>query len=131
MRAHLERRNPALRVAGAALDPDEPRPTIAAVVQFTYMALMMFCFFGDALFSMIGIPPPNAYNWVRENKLTAGFMIYFLGNNIVNGLMSTGAFEIMYNGELVWSKMDAGRMPSWPELEERLSNLGALTLGSI
>lgn len=35
---------------------------------------------------------------------------------IVSGLVSTGAFEVYYDGELVFSKLDKDRMPSAEEI---------------
>jgi len=35
--------------------------------------------------------------------------IFFLGNNVAQGLMNSGAFEVTYNGVQVWSKLETGR----------------------
>lgn len=41
---------------------------------------------------------------------------WFIGNVLNNALMSTGAFEIYYDGRLVFSKLAEGRLPTREEL---------------
>ena len=129
MREQMLARDPTLLVSGDPLDPPEPRKTLAAVAQLVYMVLLLFMFFGDGLFRLLGTPVPEFYVYAQERKVpgspwrcpmpfghgrsrcrsTRGaprgqmmfvFGIYFVGNNIVNSLMSTGAFELLYNGAL-------------------------------
>jgi len=70
-------------------------------------------------------PTPNFYLWALDNKIFACMMIFFLGNLVETQLISTGAFEISVNGELVWSKLELGRVPQPGELikliQEKLS----------
>ena len=40
------------------------------------------------------------------------FLVFTLGNNIQNMLISTGAFEIYVNDELIYSKLQTGAMPN-------------------
>lgn len=59
---------------------------------------------------------PNRIGWL------AG--AWFVGNIVSNALLSTGAFEIYANGQLVFSKLAAGRLPTteefWNGLEAAL-----------
>jgi hypothetical protein len=41
----------------------------------------------------------NAWNWMTQNKIYASLMIFFLSNFIENQLISTGAFEVYFNGK--------------------------------
>jgi predicted Rdx family selenoprotein len=43
-------------------------------------------------------------------------MLFLLSNTIESSLISTGAFEISLDGELLWSKIESGRVPSPGEL---------------
>lgn len=65
-------------------------------------------------------------------------LVFLLGSQIENHLLSTGAFEVYVNGalmqylihafayvcvhtgELVWSKMESGRLPSLDEVKNLL-----------
>jgi len=57
------------------------------------------------------MPVPQFYQKIQENKWTFGILAFFLGNMISQSLLSTGAFEIYINNDLVFSKLQTGRMP--------------------
>jgi selT/selW/selH-like putative selenoprotein len=46
--------------------------------------------------------------------------VVVLGSQIENHLLSTGAFEVYVNDQLVWSKLESGRLPSLPEFKDLL-----------
>ncbi|GIY97538.1 thioredoxin reductase-like selenoprotein T homolog CG3887 [Caerostris extrusa] len=50
------------------------------------------------------------------HSLYACLMVFFLSNTIEGQLISTGAFEIIFNDVPIWSKIETGRLPSPPEL---------------
>ena len=55
----------------------------------------------------------------RETENVKAAMMFGLlfGCNILGGkLVNTGAFEMTYRGETVWSKLESGRFPTLPEL---------------
>jgi len=52
---------------------------------------------------------------ITENKM-AFFGGLFLMNMLAGSLVSTGAFEVEANGQLVFSKIQTGRLPTWPEI---------------
>ncbi|XP_076304417.1 selenoprotein T isoform X1 [Tachypleus tridentatus] len=68
------------------------------------------------------MPTPPFYSWMMQNKMYACLMSFFLGNTIEGQLLSTGAFEISFNGVPVWSKLESGRIPSPPELFQIIDN---------
>jgi hypothetical protein len=39
------------------------------------------------------------WTWLQTNKIYGSMMIFFLSNFLENQLVSTGAFEIYFNGE--------------------------------
>jgi len=57
---------------------------------------------------------------VVQNK-AAVIMGLFLFNNFAQQFMATGAFEIILDGELMFSKIELGRMPTVQELHESMS----------
>ena len=58
-----------------------------------------------------------------ESKFTWCFGVHFVANMICQNLMNTGAFEIYFEDELVWSKLATGRLPTWPELTDGLESI--------
>lgn len=43
-------------------------------------------------------------------------MLFFLSGMIETQLISTGAFEVYLNEELLWSKIRSGKVPEFAEL---------------
>jgi len=75
---------------------------------------MAFMMFGDGIWDSLG-GQPGWWNEVKDNKMPV-FVGLFLMNSMANSQLSTGAFEIFYNGDLVFSKLAMGRMPSGREV---------------
>jgi len=67
-------------------------------------------------FTALGMNTPGIFTWMTQNKLYACLMVFLLSNTLEGQLVSTGAFEIIFNDVPVWSKLDTGRIPSPPEL---------------
>ena len=45
------------------------------------------------------------------------------GNIVAGNLLNTGAFEVTYDGQPVWSKLETGRFPQMDELMASLSGV--------
>ncbi|KFM75826.1 Selenoprotein T, partial [Stegodyphus mimosarum] len=63
-------------------------------------------------FPVLGMNTPSIFIWMTQNKVYACLMVFFLSNTIEGQLISTGAFEIIFNDVPVWSKIETGRIPS-------------------
>merc|ERR1712050_600731 len=104
-----------MHVQGATHNPGDMRVGAAKVLQLT--------FFGGIAFSILGrgiALPPVVAAFLSNNKLLVFGTLF--GCNILAGkLMSTGAFEISYEGEHVWSKLETGHFPSVIQLVESIS----------
>eukprot|EP00050_Salpingoeca_kvevrii_P007092 m.293733 g.293733 ORF g.293733 m.293733 type:complete len:92 (+) comp12855_c0_seq1:276-551(+) len=72
------------------------------------MALIMF---GDTIFAQLGRPVPEAIANFQDNKFATAAVIFFFSNTICQNILSTGAFEIYVDGELVLSKLQLGYLP--------------------
>jgi hypothetical protein len=42
--------------------------------------------------------PPSVTNWMSQNKVYAALLTFFLANFLETQLVSTGAFEIFFDG---------------------------------
>ena len=74
---------------------------------------------------LTSIIPNNLIDWIGENKLRTFFLTFVLGNFIQNQIYNTGAFEIFYNGQQIWSKLNSGNVPNINNLIQILSQKGA------
>lgn len=63
------------------------------------LILLACVLFGMNLWEWMRIPTPPWYIWLSQNKIYGCMMIFFLSNAIEGQLISTGAFEISFNGK--------------------------------
>ena len=68
------------------------------------------------------MPEPFFYIWMTQNKMIT-FFAHFLINNFAASLITIGAFEIYYNNNLIYSKLQNGHLPSVDDLMEAFQEL--------
>ncbi|XP_063236730.1 thioredoxin reductase-like selenoprotein T homolog CG3887 [Bacillus rossius redtenbacheri] len=112
----LHQQYPSLRIDGDLYPPPDYMMFLAKVLGFGKIIMILCILASFNFFAHLGVEAPFWYGWCMRNKLYSCMMIFFLCNAVEGQLLSTGAFEIMYNGELVWSKIDTGRIPQPAEL---------------
>ena len=87
--------------------------------------VLQMAFFGGLVVSLIGrsmLPEPAA-KFLEGNQM-AVLGGCFMCNILAGNLLNTGAFEITYQGEFVWSKIESGRFPQMDELRSSLAAVG-------
>jgi hypothetical protein len=57
---------------------------------------------GTNIFEHLGVQTPSLWEWTQQNKFYACLMTFFLCNAVEGQLISTGAFEITLNGEILF-----------------------------
>lgn len=62
------------------------------------MLLILAIVAGTNVFEYLGLETPSVWTWTQQNKFYACLMIFFLCNAVESQLISTGAFEILFNG---------------------------------
>ena len=96
-----------------------PSESKMALAQF-----LQFAFFAGLAISLVGrgvLPEPYA-KFIEANQMPI-LGGCFLCNMIAGNLLNTGAFEITYDGVLVWSKIETGRFPQLAELTDVLKEV--------
>lgn len=71
---------------------------------------IVFVLFGDWIKEKTGFELPR-YDWIKNNKLQAGLLVFTLCSFGGNYFLTSGAFEASYNGVMIFSKLKVGRMP--------------------
>jgi len=87
--------------------------------------MLQLVFFGGLAVSLVGkslLPEPAAKFIEGNQAMVLGGC--FLCNIMAGNLLNTGAFEITFDGEFVWSKIEAGRFPQMDELRSSLLAAG-------
>jgi len=69
--------------------------------------MILFCavIAGETICKALGIQTPDIVKTLQANPWMYGFLIFMVGNNVQNGLLSTGAFEVTVDGKLIYSKL--------------------------
>lgn len=100
VKRYLEDKYPHLidRVYGDNYPPSNTRQLLASAISYVQMGGFVMVLFGDSIFQALSMPTPSFVTDMRSNMMPAfvGFMV--LGSFSSN-LLSTGAFEIYYNGK--------------------------------
>ena len=91
-------------------------------IQFLIFTLLILCNFKNIINSIL---PNNLIDWIGENKLRTFFITFFMGNLLQSNISNTGAFEIFYNGNQIWSKLNMGDVPNINQLIQILIQNGA------
>lgn len=104
-------------------------PPIAELL-LKIMSMIQLCglvlvFLGENVFRILGFAQaPSWYGSVQKNGMQLAIFVYLLLPNIISKYMVTGAFEIILDGETIFSKLETGRLPQFDDLVPPLVNAG-------
>ena len=79
--------------------------------------------FGENLCGMANVPVPEILKTMQEYRMNV-IMAFWIVNMLASSMTNTGAFEVTYNGHLIFSKLTTGRAPTLPEIITKLNVLG-------
>ena len=120
----LLRQFPGVPIVGKVYPPGDDKIMIATVAQYAFFLGIAVIFFGEGLYKAMGMAqPPEWYAAVQENKMQA-CMFLWIANSLATSQLATGAFEISYDGDLIFSKLEEHRWPSPEELIRALTIKG-------
>lgn len=88
------------------------------------MGLLAMIMMGDTLCGWMNIQPPEMLQQVQQSKFMYSMGVFFIGNQFQGALLSTGAFEIYIDEQLVFSKLESGDMPTRQQFQDIFSVLG-------
>jgi hypothetical protein len=63
---------------------------LAQVLQWSTIGLM---FFGNGVWTTLGITAPEWYGWFTDNKMQSFIGVFFV-NSLANSMTATGAFDV-------------------------------------
>jgi selT/selW/selH-like putative selenoprotein len=99
---------------------------VLSCVQFLGMALIIF---GDRVwtsFLRFRQVPLWYYDTVKRYPIPLGVLFFFVLPKFLNRYVATGAFEILVDGKLVYSKLESGQMPNPGDIITIFENLGMM-----
>lgn len=127
LRRFLHSHYPALAAAdsvrGELYPPPPMAETLAALGTLLQMAGIALVFGGSLFFNMLGIPEPSFLPFLKRNTTTVVIGLFFL-NSILSSFQATGAFEVLIDGELVFSKLREKAFPKVGQIMRELDRRG-------
>jgi selT/selW/selH-like putative selenoprotein len=85
------------------------------VAQGLQMVCMGMVFAGEAILDALQIPRTPLVNQLLENRV-ALLGISMISSSVAQSMATTGAFEIYVNGQVIFSKLKTGRLPTAEEI---------------
>ncbi len=110
-------------ISGALYPPPKYCEIIAQLSGYVWIGGIALLIVGNHIFAALQMAEPEWYVWMKNNKTKAFFGLFML-NNIGHSFLATGAFEVYLNDELIYSKLQIGRMPSTTTLVNALAAHG-------
>lgn len=116
--AELQDKFPGLVTSASTYPATFARRAVAAIASVAQYAGLAVVLGGDKLFPALGIDPPPAWytQRVAPRKTAAAIACWFFPNAARQASEATGAFEVFYDGEPLFSKLALSRFPSADEL---------------
>lgn len=125
LRNFLNHRYPELQ--GSIVGQNYPAPAYAALATTAASSIqvgaVVMMIFGNQLFATMGMPPPQLYKDMVENKMATFCGVFFM-NSMANSLTTTGAFEVELDGKVIYSKLETGFMPNGRQIMEAIERAG-------
>lgn len=118
----LHQKYPGLEIQGDNYPPPTIKHYLAQTISAIKLILIICIVAGQNPFEWMGVETPNLYTYAIENKVYACLMLFFVCNAVEGQLISTGAFEISFNEQPVWSKLETGRIPQPNEMVQIVDN---------
>jgi thioredoxin reductase-like selenoprotein T len=85
--------------------------------------MIILLFAGDYIFRYLQSPYPGWYLYMKNNKLYLGVVVMFGLNFIIEWVGSSGAFEVIYDGTILYSKLGTGQIPTVDQILSLLSSV--------
>jgi len=118
----IRQRFPGVEVVGSNYPPASSRVAHAKLVNLGTFAFLGLTHFGETICGALGVPTPELVANAMQNKMGSSAGAWFLGNTVSQNLLNTGAFEVFYDGEVIFSKLEQRRLPTIPEILDGLGD---------
>jgi selT/selW/selH-like putative selenoprotein len=119
----VKNRYPNVQVIGTNYPVPANKLLLSRLFTMVQLAICALTLFGDGISSMLQTDSPDWLKSMNNNKMSICMVTWFLGNIFAQNLLNTGAFEIAFDGQMIFSKLDEHRMPSVSEMFEAVDTV--------
>jgi selT/selW/selH-like putative selenoprotein len=117
----LESRAPELSVSGSNYPTSAAKALLSRLVVAVQVAAIALALAGEHL-----LPARPAWlQAMQANKAQSCLMAWIVGNMLYQNLSTTGAFEVHFDGQTVFSKLESGRAPDLQSVVAKVLQLYA------
>ncbi|KAF4315741.1 hypothetical protein BBO99_00009371 [Phytophthora kernoviae] len=110
------------RVYGANYDVDPTKKMLSQAINIAQVSAIILLVFGEYILLALGIDM-TMLRWALNNRIPSFFIVLFMGS-LANSLTASGAFEIYFNGDLIFSKLEVDRWPTLLEVSNSIDEYG-------
>lgn len=104
--------------------PDQNNQLYSRILTYLQLVLIVFVVGGSFLKSYITFIPASVFDFIESKKIYLGIASYFGVNFLQSKLNNTGAFEVYFGGELLWSTLKNKALPTIDNITQALVELG-------
>lgn len=119
----LRQQIPNLQSHGMNHPPTELNAMLAQLMGYMQMTGFAMLFAGKFICEMMKIEEPAIVTWASNNKMNS-FCLLFMMSIVSSQFMATGAFEVYYNGHILYSKLERGTVPHVQDIIRSLQLFG-------
>jgi len=113
------------KVNGENYPPPPIAELLLKIMNVIQLCGLLVVFLGDKIFRILGFSQvPSWFGSIQKNGMQFAIFVYLLLPSILSKYLATGAFEIILDGETIFSKLDTGRLPQFSDLVTPLVNAG-------
>lgn len=113
-------------ISGDNYPPPEYATLLMNIFSFVQMFTIAAIFIGEGIFKMIPFvsQTPQWFYAAKENPAFILMAVFLFIPTMLNSFVVTGAFEILLDGVVIYSKLETGRMPTGPMIMEAFAKAG-------
>jgi selT/selW/selH-like putative selenoprotein len=114
-------------ITGGNFAPPKFATYLMNIISVVHVIVIAFFFLGDSIWKMLGInTPPALYQTCKDYPVQTLVTIFLVVPSFAQSFMTTGAFEVMCNGQVIFSKLETGRFPNGVELVDMFKTFGLM-----
>eukprot|EP00455_Lapot_gusevi_P031081 TRINITY_DN3357_c0_g1_i1.p1 TRINITY_DN3357_c0_g1~~TRINITY_DN3357_c0_g1_i1.p1 ORF type:complete len:137 (+),score=25.80 TRINITY_DN3357_c0_g1_i1:149-559(+) len=106
---------PNVEVVGEIYPPPPFQAMLSQMFNYIFIFGLIITFTGDLLLNQMGMVG-DAIKRMRTDYPYAMMIVLFFSSQLSAQLVSTGAFEIMYNDSILWSTIQNHHLPSQEQI---------------
>lgn len=99
------------QITGSNYPPSAQAELISKITSTLWFVGIVVLMGGEQILKLVGLNQPELLDFVSKNKVGIFFGLFLL-NSLGASQLTTGAFEVYFDADLIYSKLQTGRLPN-------------------